>query len=560
MDGYACFAEDLVGASEGSPVTLPVVGESAAGQTKAYALTRGQTVKIMTGAPMPTGADAVVPVEWTDAGRARVEIRQAPKVGQHVRPRGDDIRVGDALIEEGVTIGPREAMILAATGYGRVKARPRPRVVVISTGSELREPGTKLGFDSIYDSNSFAIAAAARQADAIAYRVGIVSDDPQELTDTLSDQLVRADLVVTSGGVSKGDYDVVKDVLSKLGTVEFAEVAMQPGKPQGFGTIGEDDTPIFTLPGNPVSSYISFEVFVLPAIRRMMGKLPYRRPLVRAELTEDFSSPAGRKQFVRGIFEVSPRGAQVRPVGGARLAPDRQPRPVERPDRGRGRRPRRSTAGEHRRRAGPGSELLMTEPGPVQAGLTHVDESGAARMVDVSAKDVTAREAVASGRVSVSAEVVALLRGDGVPKGDALGVARIAGIMAAKKTPDLVPLCHPLALSGVVVDLDGPRRCRRDHRDGAYDRSHRRRDGGADCGVGRRVGDRRHGQGRRQGHRDRRHQGVEQVGWSQRRLDVVRPTGHERARRPDRVRAVDLEPRGCRRVRGHDRAADRAGP
>ncbi|MEJ7741562.1 MAG: molybdopterin-binding protein [Nocardioidaceae bacterium] len=127
-------------------------------------------------------------------------------------------------------------------------------MVVVSTGSELREPGTSLGFDSIYDANSFALAAAARQADAIAYRVGIVSDDPHELTATLSDQLVRADLVVTSGGVSKGDYDVVKEVLSRLGTVEFTEVAMQPGKPQGFGTIGDDATPIFTLPGNPVSA------------------------------------------------------------------------------------------------------------------------------------------------------------------------------------------------------------------------------------------------------------------------------------------------------------------
>ena len=207
-------------------------------------------------------------------------------------------------------------MILAATGHGRVKARPRPRVVVISTGSELREPGAKLGFDSIYDSNSFALAASARQADAIAYRVGIVSDDPQELTDTLSDQLVRADLVVTSGGVSKGDYDVVKDVLSKLGTVEFTEVAMQPGKPQGFGTIGEDDTPIFTLPGNPVSAYISFEVFVLPAIRRMMGKLPYRRPLVRAEADRGFLV-AGGPQAVR---PRALRGVGTRCAGHARSA------------------------------------------------------------------------------------------------------------------------------------------------------------------------------------------------------------------------------------------------
>nr|MBA3266082.1 molybdopterin molybdotransferase MoeA [Nocardioidaceae bacterium] len=298
------------------PVTLPVVGESAAGQSKAYALPRGQVVKIMTGAPMPAGADAVVPIEWTDAGRAKVSILQAPGLGQHVRPRGEDVEAGDRLLDEGAVLGPREAMILAATGYAHVTARPRPRVVVISTGSELREPGTPLGFDSVYDANSFAIAAAARQADAIAYRVGIVSDDPHQLMAALSDQLIRADLVVTSGGVSKGDYDVVKEVLSRLGTVEFAEVAMQPGKPQGFGTIGDDSTPIFTLPGNPVSSYISFEVFVLPAIRRMMGRLPYRRPLVQAMCTAAITSPRGRKQFVRGHFEVTPRGAHVTPIGG----------------------------------------------------------------------------------------------------------------------------------------------------------------------------------------------------------------------------------------------------
>ncbi len=316
MDGYACRLEDVKAASRDTPVRLPVVGESAAGQSKAYALSPGQAVKIMTGAPMPSGADVVVPVEWTDGGRAAVEIVQAPEPGQHVRARGEDVRVGDALLSEGDVLGPRETAILAATGHGSVRARPRPRVVVISTGSELREPGIQLGYDSIYDSNSFTLAAAARQADAISYRVGIIPDDPQQLTDTLSDQLVRADLVVTSGGVSKGDYDVVKDVLGRLGTVEFVEVAMQPGKPQGFGTIGEDATPIFTLPGNPVSAYVSFEVFVLPAIRRMMGKLPYRRPLVRAVCTAGFGSPRGRKQFVRGRFEVTGRGGQVTPVGG----------------------------------------------------------------------------------------------------------------------------------------------------------------------------------------------------------------------------------------------------
>jgi len=186
----------------------------------------------------------------------------------------------------------------------------------MSTGSELREPGTQLGHDSIYDSNSYMLAAAVRASGAIAYRVGIVSDDPQEFSDALSDQLVRADIVVTSGGVSKGDYDVVKEVLSELGTVQFDEVAMQPGKPQGFGFVGEDSTPIFTLPGNPVSSYVSFEVFVLPAIRRMMGRLPHRRPMVRALLSQGISSAPGRRQFVRGRFDIDGKGAHVAPVGG----------------------------------------------------------------------------------------------------------------------------------------------------------------------------------------------------------------------------------------------------
>jgi molybdopterin molybdotransferase len=316
MDGYACRLDDVRDASRDHPVLLPVVGESAAGQTKAYALPPGQAVKIMTGAPLPTGADVVVPIEWTDGGRAKVSIVQAPVAGQHVRHRGEDVRSGDLLLEEGTVLGPRQIAVVAASGLAQVRARPRPRVVVISTGSELREPGESLGFDSVYDANSFSLAAAARQADAIAYRVGIVSDDPQELTAALSDQLVRADVVVTSGGVSQGDYDVVKDVLSSVGTVEFTEVAMQPGKPQGFGTIGEDDTPIFTLPGNPVSSYVSFETFVLPAIRRMMGKLPYRRPLVRATCTAGFSSIRGRKQYVRGRFEVTAHGGAVTPVGG----------------------------------------------------------------------------------------------------------------------------------------------------------------------------------------------------------------------------------------------------
>ncbi len=316
MDGYAVYFQDVATATDDHPVHLPVVGEMAAGQTKLFALSPGTTVRIMTGAPVPQGADAIVPVEWTDGGVATVRITRAPELDQHVRHRGEDVQHGDVLLEDGSILGPRQLGLLASVGRSQVRSRPRPRIVIMSTGAELREPGTALGHDSIYDANSYMLAAAARAAGAIAYRVGIVSDDPSEFGDALSDQLVRADLVVTSGGVSKGAYDVVKEVLSELGTVSFGEVAMQPGKPQGFGFVGEDATPIVTLPGNPVSSYVSFEVFVLPAIRRMMGRLPYRRPMVRAVCTQGFSSIPGRQQYVRAQFEIDARGAHVTPVGG----------------------------------------------------------------------------------------------------------------------------------------------------------------------------------------------------------------------------------------------------
>lgn len=316
MDGYAVHAADLEGAAPDAPVSLPVVGEAAAGRTMVFALPPGTAAKIMTGAPVPTGADAVVPVEWTDAGAATVRITRAPVVGQHVRPQGEDVRAGDLVLDEGEVLGPRQLGLLAGIGRGQVRARPRPRVVVISTGAELREPGQRLSPDAIYDSNSYMLAAAVRGAGAVAYRVGIVPDDPAVFADALSDQLVRADLVVTSGGVSKGEYDVVKEVLSELGTVWFGEVRMQPGKPQGFGHVGEDRTPLFALPGNPVSSFVSFELFVLPALRRMTARLPYRRPTTPARLTEPLTSAPGKAQFARARYEVGYDGPTVSLVGG----------------------------------------------------------------------------------------------------------------------------------------------------------------------------------------------------------------------------------------------------
>ncbi|WP_121253595.1 gephyrin-like molybdotransferase Glp [Nocardioides ferulae] len=316
MDGYAVRHEDVATAGAEEPVHLPVVGEIGAGQARLLALPPGTAAKIMTGAPMPAGADSVVPYEWTDRGVAQVRITQAPTPGQHVRRAGEDVAEGDLLVEHGTVLGPRHLGLLAAVGRATVRSRPRPRVVVISTGSELREPGQQLGHDSIYDGNSFLLAAAARRAGAIAYRVGIVPDEPRTFLDALNDQLVRADLVVTSGGVSAGDFDVVKEALQPTGNVWFGGVAMQPGKPQGFGTVGEDAVPVFTLPGNPVSAYLSFQVFVLPALRKMMGKTPFERPQQRARLTRGVNSPTGRRQFLRGERGSDAAGTHVTPVGG----------------------------------------------------------------------------------------------------------------------------------------------------------------------------------------------------------------------------------------------------
>jgi molybdopterin molybdotransferase len=317
MDGYAVVFRDVAEASAERPVHLPVVGEIAAGQTQIFAMSPGTAVRIMTGAPVPTGCTAVVPVEDTDDGVAKVLISRAPAEGQHIRRAGEDVRKGDVILRAGERIDARRAGLLASVGIGRVSARPRPRVVVMSTGSELVEPGEPLARDSIYDANSYLLAAAARQAGAIAYRVTASPDDPQTFLEALSDQLVRADVVVTSGGVSKGTHDVVKEALVELGTVDFHEVAMQPGKPQGFGVVGEDDTPIFTLPGNPVSAYVSFEVFVVPALRKMMGRTPLNRTLVRARITSAVKSIPGRRQFLRGQFEPRVGGSVVTPVGGA---------------------------------------------------------------------------------------------------------------------------------------------------------------------------------------------------------------------------------------------------
>jgi len=313
MDGYAVRTADLSGEL---PVVLPVVGDVAAGPASPLRVQPGLCVRIMTGAALPEGADAVVPLELTDGGVKHVRIDQTVEPGAYIRRAGEDVAAGDLVLTRGAALGSANIGLAAAIGRNRVLVRPRPRVVVVSTGSELVEPGAPMGPGQIADANSFALTAAAIEAGALAYRVGIVPDEARTLLSTLEDQLVRADVLITSGGVSVGAYDVVKEVLSRIGTVQFDKVAMQPGMPQGFGTIGPDDTPIFALPGNPVSALVSFEVFVRPALRRMIGAEPLQRPRVSAVTTESFSSPEGKRSFLRVHLSVRKGAHVVTPVSG----------------------------------------------------------------------------------------------------------------------------------------------------------------------------------------------------------------------------------------------------
>ncbi len=312
MDGYAVISADLVDASESSPVILPVIDDIPAGFKSLETLHRGQAIRIMTGAPMPAGADSVIPIESTDGGSQSVQIRASIDLGSCIRHEGEDVKAGDLVLGKGTYVGPRQIALIAAVGHGSISVIPKPRVAVLATGSELVEPGTELKFGLISDSNSFLITATANDSGADAYRLPPAQDDEDKLIEILEDQVHRADLIITTGGVSMGAYDPVKAAFLKLGTAEFHKVAMQPGMPQGFGSVGESAIPIITLPGNPVSAYISFETFIRPAIRKMRGLTALARPQRSAILKGELRSPIDKVQFARArIIE----GGQVEPVG-----------------------------------------------------------------------------------------------------------------------------------------------------------------------------------------------------------------------------------------------------
>lgn len=310
MDGYAVHSVDVTGATADRPVELPVTEDIPAGRTDSPPVQPGTAHRIMTGAPMPPGADAVVPVELTDAGMPRVRIFAPRFAGQCVRWAGEDVAAGEEVLAAGTVLGPAQLGVAAAVGQAELPVRRRVRVLVLATGSELVAPGTPLQHGQIYESNGTMLAAAVQEAGGTAELMHFVPDDVAALEAALAARLAGIDLLVTSGGVSAGAYEVVKSAMTGHG-VEFGKVAMQPGGPQGAGRYR--GVPVATLPGNPVSSSVSFEMFVRPALRAAMG-LPAQRPRVTARLTEALDSPAGLRQFRRGALDSA--AGTVALVGG----------------------------------------------------------------------------------------------------------------------------------------------------------------------------------------------------------------------------------------------------
>lgn len=301
MDGYAVLATDVADAGQDSPVRLPVAEDIPAGRTDIPTLAAGTAHRIMTGAPLPAGATAVVPVEATDGATDTVTIRSAPREGQHVRRAGEDVTAGTTVLRAGQVVTPATLGLAAALGLGELTVVPRQRVLVVSTGTELVGPGVPLQPGQIYESNGVMLAAAVRDAGADVAASPMTGDDVDAFRETLRGHVADADLILTTGGVSAGAYEVVKDALGGSGDVEFVKVAMQPGMPQGAGRL--DGVPVVTLPGNPVSALVSFEVFVRPALRVAMGRPDAERPRREAVLTEDLTSPRGKRQFRRGVLD-----------------------------------------------------------------------------------------------------------------------------------------------------------------------------------------------------------------------------------------------------------------
>ncbi|MDP9343649.1 MAG: molybdopterin molybdotransferase MoeA [Actinomycetota bacterium] len=315
MDGFAVRSADVAGALPDAPVELRVAGRARIGHRPEGTVGRGEAIRIDTGAPIPAGADCVVPIEDTLAAGDVVRVLRESAEGRHIRPAGEDVRAGQLLVPKGRRLSAAELGLLAASGHAHAPAHPRPRIVVISTGDELVEPWQPAGFGQVRDANSFTILGALKEAGAVPYLAGIVRDDVDQLKETMLGYVVRADAFISSGGVSVGERDVVKRAFFRRGEVDFFRTAMQPGMPQAFGVI--EGKPYFGLPGNPVSVFVSFEVLIRPAILKMMGRQDLFRPEVTATLAGEVSGPKEKLQFARVRVRRGPDGWVAEPTGSA---------------------------------------------------------------------------------------------------------------------------------------------------------------------------------------------------------------------------------------------------
>jgi molybdopterin molybdotransferase len=307
MDGYAVIAADVASA----PATLRVVGEIAAGDVPSRAIVRGEAMRIMTGAPLPDGADTIVRVEDTDNRTDSVTIAVATRPGTSVRAAGEDLKRGETILRAGTVLRAAEIGVLATIGRSSVRVIGRPRVAVLSTGDELVELDAPLRPGQIRDANRYSLASAARALGATPVPLGIVRDTADDLRRALREAATKADVIVTSGGVSVGDHDHVKPVVDELGSMDFWSIAIRPGRPLAFGEI--DGKLIFGLPGNPVSSLLGFELFVRPALLKMAGRALLHRPRVTATLDDMLDTPPGLRFFARGVYE--PASNTVRTTG-----------------------------------------------------------------------------------------------------------------------------------------------------------------------------------------------------------------------------------------------------
>jgi molybdopterin molybdotransferase len=313
MDGYAVVSTDLINASERRPVQLPVIGEVVAGAAELPEVTRGRCVSIMTGAPLPPGADAVVPVETTAGGGGEVFFLRPVEPWAHVRHPGEDLSPGQPLIAAGRRLAPAEIGLLAAAGVSRVVCVPAPRVVVLSSGDELVPDSDEPGPGQIRDSNGPMLAAMVRAAGGVPFSAGIARDDRRALMYSLDTNLGHADLFLVTGGASAGTRDLIPSVIGNLGEVHTAKVAMRPGMPQIAGRIA--GVPVLGLPGNPVSAFVSFEVFVRPAIRRLQGRRDVQRPVVVARASEPLTAPPHKRGYTRVLLGRSDHGWVATPTG-----------------------------------------------------------------------------------------------------------------------------------------------------------------------------------------------------------------------------------------------------